>query len=103
MEGVTARHTYKGVFDDHQQGEEPSLAPSSLGSLQVPEVPIDRQVSEDPSWKLSLRPEVQAVLVKKGQRVDGPSGKRRLVTLAVTWAKVFMLFCLRTTTEMTNR
>ncbi|MCE3215434.1 hypothetical protein HAX54_002375, partial [Datura stramonium] len=33
----------------------------------------NRQVSDSPSRQSSLRPEVQAVLVKEGRRADGPS------------------------------
>ncbi|MCE3051660.1 hypothetical protein HAX54_050466, partial [Datura stramonium] len=68
------------------QGEGPSLIPlrSNSFSLWAIKVPKNHQASDGLSIQPSLRPEVQAVCVKEGQRDDGQSGAQQLVMLTVT-------------------
>ncbi|MCE3215017.1 hypothetical protein HAX54_000561, partial [Datura stramonium] len=55
---LTARHTSDGRVDSHQSDDEPSPVPSTSSSprLWVMEVLTDRQMSDGPSRRLSLRP-----------------------------------------------
>ncbi|MCD7456765.1 hypothetical protein HAX54_033003 [Datura stramonium] len=75
-EELTFCHSSNGGLDIYHQDDGPSLAPSRSNpfSLWETEVPMDHQVSDGPSRRPSLRPEVQFLLVKEGWRADGPSG-----------------------------
>ncbi|MCD7447187.1 hypothetical protein HAX54_025533 [Datura stramonium] len=87
-----ARHTSDGGFDGCQPGNGPSVLSlrSIPFSLWATEVPMDRQVSDNPSRQLSIRPEVQAIrlrkdgiLIKLDGGDDGPLGLRRPVTFPI--------------------